>query len=173
MDIQDLYNKVESFHSNTSLQVTDNMACQKGCSQCCYVELSVFSIEAENIKTWFQQLSTQEREDLKIKLKSQQDQKLNFFGEITEPCCFLKEDKCLIYDVRPLICRTQGNALMISSPNDSTYIDICPLNEGALSFLQKKDVINLDILNSILVQMNHHFGYNENRISLRSLITEL
>ena len=64
--------------------------CRKGCSYCCYIEISISSIEAEYIEN-----------KLRIKQAPNLDRK-EFFGT---PCPFLNNNACSIYKYRPFVCR--------------------------------------------------------------------
>lgn len=71
------------------------VACGKGCSSCCKMNVTISQIEANNIA-----------EKLGIKTKQltiSHNHNLNEF--IGVPCIFLKEDSCTIYDMRPFVCR--------------------------------------------------------------------
>lgn len=169
MKLNDLYDKVKDFESNITNNALKHSSCANGCSKCCFVDLSVFSIEAINIKEWFLNLSESEKKLLQKKLKSPPKQDVNFHGETVNSCAFLYENSCSIYPVRPLICRTQGMALMV----EKNYVDICPLNSKMLDVLKNSDVINLEILNQILSQLQLHYQKNSKRITLSSLANEL
>lgn len=168
MKINHLYTKVDEFDTNLSASFKSSLQCKKGCSQCCYVNLSVFEVEAQNIKTWFESLSSDEKTIIKNKLKSKQIPKDDKLPKESDPCVFLKNDECIIYPARPLICRTQGNALYFVE-SEVKQVDICPLNEAALDNMDNQDLLNLDLLNSILVKLNYELGYDEQRISLEHL----
>lgn len=71
------------------------IACAKGCSSCCKMNVTISQLEANLISenTGFQvnQLTNS------IEHSSEE-----FIGI---PCIFLKNDSCSIYDVRPFVCR--------------------------------------------------------------------
>lgn len=93
---QQLADNVDQFFSSKS----KNLECHKGCSKCCEVERTVFSLEALVIKQYLQELTQKERQELKAALtKGPHNQ---------HHCAFLKDGACLIYPVRPLICRSHG-----------------------------------------------------------------
>lgn len=159
MKITDLYNKVSEFESKQSKDFKEALTCKKGCSKCCYVDLSVFELEADNIKNWFSSLDKNDQKDIQEKLKLPQSQ---------GACSLLRNEECAIYEARPLICHTQGNALFFQE-DGINHVDICPLNDEATEVMQNDDVLNLDLLNTILAQINHSLGYDENRISLKGI----
>ncbi|MGZ3809289.1 MAG: YkgJ family cysteine cluster protein, partial [Bacteriovorax sp.] len=83
-------------------------------------------------------------------------------------CAFLYDDRCTIYEARPVICRTQGAPLFLQEEN---VLDYCPLNfkEGDPP---KEDWLNLDRLNTLLSFAAKTSGL-EKRITLKKLKQEL
>jgi hypothetical protein len=94
----------------------DRLQCRRGCADCCRDDISVFAIEAEQIRRHYPELLT---------------------GASPHPpgaCAFLDSaGACRIYPHRPYVCRTQGLPLRwFDELEDGTPIelrDICPLNE--------------------------------------------
>lgn len=171
MNLNSLYEKIKEFEVKLTPKFRENLTCKKGCNQCCYVDLSIFEIEADNIRNWLENLSRKDQESIKEKLYLIQEKKIDFEGKESLPCVFLKGDQCLIYPVRPLICRSQGNAFAIQDESKS-FIDICPLNEETLNYAKKNDFINLNLLNSILAKLNIANGFGATRIKLAKIKEE-
>ncbi|WP_408095735.1 YkgJ family cysteine cluster protein [Peredibacter sp. HCB2-198] len=150
MRVLDLYQKVSEFTVGPKAQALSH--CQKGCSRCCYVDLSVFQVESNNIESWFRSLSVEKQNSIREKWKMPLNSTETFHGVETKSCVFLHEEACTIYEARPLICRTQGLAMKFKDAAEE-YLDICPLNEEMLDELTEKEVLNLDLLNMILSQL--------------------
>ena len=79
-------------------------------------------------------------------------------------CPLLVEDRCSIYESRPLICRTQGLPLLLEAEDGEAEIDFCPLNFTAPDAIddltQNPDTANfvpLDDLNLRLALVNLQF----------------
>lgn len=71
------------------------IACGKGCSSCCKMNVTISQIEANHIA---------EKTGLKSKqLTTSKTHRPDMF--LGRPCMFLKDDTCTIYDVRPFVCR--------------------------------------------------------------------
>ncbi len=92
------------------------LKCRNGCSGCCVDGITVFAVEAENIRV--------HHSDLLASGSPHPEGK----------CAFLDETgSCRIYAQRPYVCRTQGLPLrwLAEQPEGSTveFRDICPLNE--------------------------------------------
>ncbi len=164
MDVNDLYKKVDEFDNRIRPEAKALSQCRSGCSRCCYTDISVFSVEADNIRQWFSQLTISQQSDLWSKWSQSLAQKMNFRGDTVSSCTFLHDEHCTIYEARPLICRTQGMAFRFREDSEE-YVDVCTLNDGMLDELLDSEFVNLDLLNSILGAMA---GEGE-RVSLMDL----
>lgn len=92
------------------------LKCQNGCSGCCVDGVTVFSVEAENIRRRHHGLLA------------------NGSPHPEGKCAFLDEREwCRIYAHRPYVCRTQGLPLRwIEEQPEGSVVelrDICPLND--------------------------------------------
>lgn len=174
MKIESLYQKVKEFEESLSKEAKSLSHCQAGCSRCCYTDLSIFSLEADHIRSWFNNLSEAAKHSLKSSWEKPLTTTENFHGDVVYSCTFLLDERCTIYEARPLICRTQGLAFSFKV-EDKSMLDICPLNEGMLEELTSTEVMNLDLLNTILARMeaDHTGGSGRERISLSALKLEL
>lgn len=159
--ISDLYKKVAHFETQLSDDIKSKSLCKNGCSKCCYTDISIFEVEASNIKKWFAGLSVDQQNEIREKWKIPQTE---------GSCAFLRNESCTIYEARPLICRTQGLALRYVEEGEP-YIDICPLNDEMIEEMEDEDVMNLDLLNTIVSKLETESaaGKNRPRISLKDL----
>jgi Fe-S-cluster containining protein len=153
--IVSLQENASGFFDKVQNKYSAQMKCTEGCSKCCYTDISVFEVEAENIKEWFSNLSEERKSEIK-----------NLWQDPVEKgaCSFLYNDRCSIYEVRPVICRTQGAPLFVQADN---VLDYCPLNFEA-GDPPKEDWLNLDRLNTLLSFAAKTSGL-ENRIRLKKL----
>jgi len=115
-ELENLYKQLEKEVTPIEKIHAQRLNCKKGCFDCCVDEISVFEIEAENIKSRYAEF-----------LKNEKAGPLG-------ACAFLDKDGgCRIYEDRPYVCRTQGLPLRwIQEQKDGNYVelrDICPLNE--------------------------------------------
>ena len=72
-------------------------------------------------------------------------------------CPLLVDDRCSIYESRPLICRTQGLPLLIEAEDGEAEVDFCPLNftaPNAVDDLGEAHLVPLDDLNLRLALVN-------------------
>jgi hypothetical protein len=93
----------------------ERIQCRRGCSSCCVDGLSVFEVEAQNIRDHHAELIA------------------TGTPHAEGACAFLDErGACRIYEERPYVCRTQGLPLRWIEERDGRAVelrDICPLNE--------------------------------------------
>lgn len=138
--------------------------CAKGCAECCLLE-TVVPLEAAVIAAYLQAMPAL-RERLSLT-----DQPQN------PHCVFLSNQVCLIYPVRPIICRTHG--LPIRYP-EHEGIDVCPLNfnNDTLTELEEEFVLDADVITTNLLRLNLAFCLLTataktagERIALQSLLT--
>jgi len=117
---------LQKFYLDIELQVglledrhTGFLQCSKGCSDCCVDDLTIYEVEADNIREHYPDF-----------LKTEQP------GPPGK-CAFLnKSNSCRIYEHRPYVCRTQGLPLRwwedLSDGSQLDMRDICPLNDPHL-----------------------------------------
>ena len=159
-DIDTVSNKIQGYYKN-------HITCKKGCSSCCIKDRTVIPIEAYFIK---------EHLNPEIINSAIQNNEHN-------QCLFLKNELCLMYEFRPLICRTQGLPLMYHSleGDDATYeLSVCELNftNYKEDSLNSNFIMNMEVANQLLIQLNNKFLvknnlqdiHNKKRFTFRELI---
>jgi Fe-S-cluster containining protein len=115
--LEALYHEVDDRSARLSELHAERLQCRLGCTACCVDEITVFDLEAANIRRHHGSLLA---------------------AESPHPpgaCAFLDEaGACRIYAQRPYVCRTQGLPLRwMDEGSDGEPIelrDICPLNES-------------------------------------------
>lgn len=111
-----LYRDVDAQTSVLAEIHESRLVCRRGCCMCCVDDLTVFEIEASNIRAAHAGL-----------LESATPHPVG-------ACAFLdSEGACRIYESRPYVCRTQGLPLRwLDEDEAGEFIelrDICPLND--------------------------------------------
>jgi Fe-S-cluster containining protein len=139
------------------------MACKDGCAQCCHVDLSIFEGEAQIILEWAQNLNQEQKKEL-VHLLNTPEQDTVFHKK--KACVFLRENRCSIYEGRPIICRTQGAVLQYKTKeeknNTELRADVCPLNfTEKESFPNQKEWLDLDRLNALQSIAENFYQKNE------------
>lgn len=140
-----LLSRVDQLCAKICEEFTAEIVCRAGCSGCCR-HLTLFPVEAANLTGAVAALSA----EVKSLLAGRLDWPEN------GSCPLLLHDCCLVYEERPVICRTHGLPLLAAADGLKT-IDCCPENFRAVESLPGSAVINLDTLNSTLVAINAKF----------------
>ena len=128
--------------------------CKKGCSDCCILE-SVFSIEAYMIYSHLTDTIISE----------------SYTSHKRETCVFLNNKICIIYPVRPVICRTHGYPVLIDGK-----IDMCLKNFKDTKSIDSEYILDLENVNNAIASINIIFLRETNekfflkeRITLKEL----
>lgn len=121
-----------------SLFPKDLLQCGPGCSDCC-IEFSVSPLEAaiiiENLPNFA------------------------IGGGATPPsCAFLREQRCSIYRMRPILCRTQGMPIgYIDTASACIEVSACPMNFAEDYPLAENELFLMDGFNSRLAELNQRY----------------
>lgn len=149
-----LIKQVDKLTAKLSSHYAQHLVCRAGCSGCCHHHLSVFAVEAATVREAVEALP----ESLRARLQQQAREvlELETRGERVA-CPMLINDRCSIYESRPLICRTQGLPLLIKAEDGEADVDFCPLNftaTDAVADLDEDHLVPLDDLNLKLALAN-------------------
>lgn len=139
----------------------ERLKCARGCASCCVDGITVFEVEALEIRRHHAELL-----------------------DGAEPhgegaCAFLDgEGACRIYEHRPYVCRTQGLPLRwIDEVEDGVVAelrDICPLNEEGepIETLDEEDCWTLGPVEERLARLQIEAGVEMRRVALRDLFAK-
>lgn len=152
--VDDAFRKVENEFNN-------EVNCSNGCSECCHAIFDLTFVEALYLKTKFNDLYTgkikheiiteanaTDRKIYKLKKKIAQESKseqahIEIIGKLSREkvkCPLLnKENKCMMYDNRPVACRVSG---IPSSSNGFSHIcGLSGFDKG-----EKYPTLNMDVV---------------------------
>ncbi len=147
-----LYAKVDGFFEEAVQAQPGAFLCAPGCDGCCEVDLSVFEVEAQSLADFFATLSAPDRQRAAERARH------------GHHCVFLDDQgRCLVYERRPLICRSHGLAVQVGGG-----IDHCPLNFSDRE-PDPRWVLDIDRLNVLLVAVNRMAGGDGRRIPLAAI----
>jgi uncharacterized protein len=115
--LEKLYREVDQRVHDICALNRGRINCRQGCTSCCLDGITVFEVEAQNIR------------------KHSGDLLVNGAPHREGACAFLGEDNtCRIYEHRPYVCRTQGLPLSwVEEREDGSVVelrDICPVNDA-------------------------------------------
>lgn len=138
--------KVDELCSHVTEAFRQNIVCQPGCTSCCR-HLSLFPVEGVAVAHALGQLPPAEAAGIRERAAHTLPD---------GPCPLLQNDLCLLYEARPLICRTHGLPIM-TSEGGRQLVDYCPLNFRGIDSLPGSAVVNIDLLNASLTAINALF----------------
>jgi Fe-S-cluster containining protein len=123
----------------------DALQCHPGCSSCCSA-FSVFPLEAALLREAVSAIP----EELKaVMLRRSAEEKA------AAACPFLVNDLCVVYEARPVICRSHGLPLAyIDEEQGIIEVSACPLNFGQEATFTEEDLLFLDEFNAELAELN-------------------
>jgi uncharacterized protein len=154
---EQLIRQIDALTNTLSAHYAKHLICHAGCSGCCQHHLSVFPVEAAHVKAAIVALP----DELRARIE-QQARAVNEREAQDQPvaCPLLVEERCSIYEARPLICRTQGLPLLLEAEDGGQEVDFCPLNftaPDAVDDLDEQQLLPLDELNFKLALVNLNY----------------
>jgi Fe-S-cluster containining protein len=151
--IKTLHDRVEDFFNKASDAAPQQFNCKPGCAACCIVDLSVFEVEARLVEALFAGLDRETRQ--RAAQRAQEN----------SHCCMLEPETglCIVYQARPLICRSHGLTILIDGK-----LDCCPLNYTTAA-APMAHVLDLEKLNTVLVSINAADGGSGTRTRLADI----
>ena len=123
------------------------LRCREGCDECC-IPFTLSPIEAAFVKAAFDNL-TEEKKHVVIQQLVEQN----------ERCPLLIQQKCSIYQSRPLICRTHGLPIAyINDELESIEVSACPVNFPAEVNFEREGLLFMDPFNAKLAEINQKYA---------------
>jgi Fe-S-cluster containining protein len=137
--------RVDDLCAKITAKFAGEIHCKAGCSGCCR-HLNLFPVEAANLADAVGRLPRETREFLSGRADWSEESQ----------CPLLKDDRCLVYSSRPVICRTHGLPLLLEVEGGKK-IDFCEENFRGVTSLSGDMVIDLETLNRLLIAINGKF----------------
>jgi uncharacterized protein len=135
--------RVDEMCGQTAARFESQISCRPGCDSCCR-HLSIFAVEAAALQ---QALRNLPRKDADLIRRAAA------LSPPDGPCPLLQGGLCLLYQARPIICRTHGLPLLVNR-DGASGVDFCPENFRDAPNIPGSAVIDLDRLNAILATIN-------------------
>ncbi len=158
LEYRTLIGEVDGAAADLAELLGNQLRCAPGCCQCCTIT-SVLAIEAAIIRQAVERLDA----DVRDKIRRQQQD---------TPCPFLVDSLCVIYQSRPLICRSHGLPIAyIDYEKETIEVSVCPLNFSADYAFEQEELFFIENFNARLGELNHSYctamGLDEkNRVSM-------
>ena len=139
----------------------DRITCKPGCSSCC-TSISIFPVEAAALRAALEALPEEQQAAIRDHVARH---------AAGERCPVLNKHHCMLYDARPVICRTHGLPIIFSEEGQRR-VDCCPLNlTDTDEPLSGAAVVDLDRLNALLVAVNALFVSHSNAVDQPERLT--
>jgi hypothetical protein len=160
----DCYSIIDFSVEESIIQSEKNVACHKGCSECCHQIIPLSTIESAGIKFYVQTILT-EKSRLSIIKK---------FNEHRQICLFNVNNCCIVYPLRPIACRryivTSQCCLYNEDPTITRQNDVL---KPSREYLYRAIETTLPFYQSqnICIQNNEHIFefYKRNNVKLSSI----
>ncbi len=141
----ELLEKLDAFFRRVLERYGAEMRCAPGCTDCCQRSLCLFPFEVERMLNAAERLSGDRQEGIVQRARRAAD-------DPGAACPFLCEGLCLIYEARPVICRTHGLPMLVEGEES---LSMCVYNLKNLNRLDGDCVLDLGPVNRILATINH------------------
>ncbi len=135
--------RVDALCADIAAALGEQITCSAGCSSCC-TAITIFPVEAAAMRKALKKLPQQQVEKIRRQVAQHAD---------GERCPLLRDDRCLLYEARPIICRTHGLPIIYTA-DGTRHSDCCPRNMSDADAVSGSRVVDLDTLNTLLVAVN-------------------
>lgn len=135
--------KIDALCREIESALGEQFTCSEGCSSCC-TTITLFPVEAAALRDALDTLPGQEAEFIRQHVAQHAS---------GERCPLLSHHHCLLYNARPIICRTHGLPV-IYTEDQQHKSDCCPYNMTETETICGTNVVDLDKLNALLVAVN-------------------
>ena len=122
---RELTAKVDAFFARVVARHRADMQCGAGCDMCCHTRFTITGVEAADVERFVGAMDDGARAHLASIVRRPLDER--------DPRCAALDDdgRCLIYDARPLVCRSHGAPIRLQVEYDGRSLPIvqcCSLN---------------------------------------------
>jgi uncharacterized protein len=135
--------RVDALCNTIKTALREQITCSAGCSSCC-TSITVFPVEASALRIALKTLPDRQAEEILRHVSEHAE---------GERCPLLLHNRCLLYEARPIICRTHGLPIIYTTDGQRSS-DCCPHNLSETESLSGTSVIDVDKLNTLLVAVN-------------------
>lgn len=156
----ELRRRVDDHFAAAQRRTPAAFSCRAGCSSCC-VAFTVAKVEADRMRATLEGIAARDPA-LRERIRAQ--------GRTADraACALLVDDRCSVYDERPIICRSHGLPVRATLEDGSTHTSVCALN-----FVDTPpppaSVLSLDAVNAPLSVIARMWDDHSDRIAIADL----
>lgn len=156
--------RVDEHFAAAVRRTPEAFACREGCALCCQVQLGVTTVEADRVRQGLDRLERR-APALRERVRAQ--------GHDRErpDCALLVDGRCVVYDERPLICRSHGLPVRVTHDDGTHDTAVCELNFTTTT-PPAASVLVLEALDAPLSIIARMWSPNGGRVSLAELAAE-
>jgi Fe-S-cluster containining protein len=148
--------KVDAFFARVEARHGSDLACHTGCSDCCNARLTITLAEAQAIADEIATWSADRRAALAANARAS-----------TTACAALANGRCLIYGVRPLVCRSHGAPIRLRE-GSLPVVRACFRNfPGGPENADPDCILDQEVLSAISLALS---GGDDTRVDLAELL---
>jgi len=138
--------RVDEFSARIHREFADHLRCRRGCDACCR-HLTLFAVEGAALRGAWRKLPPGQRDAVSRRAAAAAED---------GPCPLLENQACLLYEARPILCRTHGLPLLYRG-EDGPQAVCCPLNLRGLTALSGAAALDMEVVNAALDAVNGLF----------------
>ena len=159
----DLAAKVDAFFARVQARHGEDMQCGSGCHHCCHVRLSVTRVEADAIRSEVAGWTAERKQALTA----------NVTASPHGHCSALDANgRCLIYEVRPIVCRSHGAPIRMRDERSLPVIQACSNNftQRGPAAADADCVLDQTTLSAMVLAVDRDAGNDGERIDLAAVL---
>jgi hypothetical protein len=161
----ELATKVDAFFTRVQARHGEYMNCNTGCHHCCHVRLSITRVEADAIRDEVAGWTAERRQTLAA----------NVAAAAVDRCAALAPNgHCLIYQVRPIVCRSHGAPIRMRNEGSLPVIQACPDNFTAHgpAAADPDCILDQTTLSAMVLAVDRDAGHDGTRIDLAAVLAD-
>lgn len=161
----DLAAKVDAFFARVQARHGQDMQCGTGCHHCCHVRLSVTAVEAEAIRAEVAGWTAERKQALTA----------NMTMSPADRCSALDANgRCLIYAVRPIVCRSHGAPIRMRDERSLPVIQACSNNftQHGPAAADADCILDQTTLSAMVLAVDRDAGNDGTRIDLAAVLAD-
>ncbi|HEX4452859.1 MAG TPA: YkgJ family cysteine cluster protein [Kofleriaceae bacterium] len=153
---------MDGFFARVEARHPRDMQCESGCSDCCVVRLTITEVEAGAIRDLIGTWPAGPRAVLAANVAAS-----------TTACAALDSaGRCLIYDARPIVCRSHGVPIRMRSPGSLPVVEACHRNftERGPAAADPDCILDQTTLSALVLAADRESSGDGARIDLAKLL---
>lgn len=157
--------KVDAFFDRVVTRHGQDMRCGTGCSHCCHTRLSVTRIEGDAIRAEVATWPAERKTALWA----------NVAAAPPDRCAALDpQGRCLVYTVRPIVCRSHGAPIRMQQPGSLPVVTSCRENFAARgpAAADSDCILDQTTLSAMTLAVDREAGGDGTRFDLAALLAD-